>query len=245
MLKLKLSETNHLQISEPLSTLNTTHIMGFHEKAARLNCQICNALPLLSDSLQLGNNNLQVLLSTATDYVDGSQHPLEETSRMFKSKTNLPDFVQLQPGARVMALNNRLFSKEICNGTIGIVQSIETMESVRIVFPVLNSIVDVNLGHTTSHFNLNGARACRQQFPLQNAYALTVHKTQGITLSHVSVALDEQIFTRGQAYTSLSRVPSWSSLSITALSHNAFQVDSEMITEYECLHKVAGIGLSL
>ena len=32
------------------------------------------------------------------------------------------------------------------------------------------------------HFNINGMPACRIQFPLQNAFALMVHKTQSETL---------------------------------------------------------------
>jgi len=44
----------------------------------------------------------------------------------------------------------------------------------------------------------------RHQFPLQNAFALTVHKTQSLTLPEVSLNLDQQIFSAGQAYVALS-----------------------------------------
>ncbi len=50
--------------------------------------------------------------------------------------------------------------------------------------------------------------AKRIQFPLQNAFALTVHKTQGLTLPHITLSLDESIFAKGQAYVAMSQVPS-------------------------------------
>jgi ATP-dependent exoDNAse (exonuclease V) alpha subunit len=39
---------------------------------------------------------------------------------------------------------------------------------------------------------------------LQNAFALTVHKTQDLTLPEISLSLDQQIFSAGQAYVALS-----------------------------------------
>ena len=38
--------------------------------------------------------------------------------------------------------------------------------------------------------------AKRIQFPLQNAFALTIHKTQGLTLSHITLSLNESIFAK-------------------------------------------------
>jgi len=59
------------------------------------------------------------------------------------------------------------------------------------------------------------------------------------------VALDEQIFAKRQAYVALSRAASWSSLSITALSRDAFKVDRGMIAEHNRLFKIADAGLQL
>lgn len=44
-----------------------------------------------------------------------------------------------------------------------------------------------------------------QQFPLKIAYALTSHKTQGLTLDRVYLDLERGTFSSGQLYTSLSR----------------------------------------
>jgi len=74
---------------------------------------------------------------------------------------------------------------------------------------------------------------------LQNAFALTVHKTQSLTLPNISLALDSQLFSPGQAYVALSRCPSWDHVYISSLHRDAFIVDPEVIQEYDHLQQIA------
>ena len=104
-------------------------------------------------------------------------------------------------GARVMFLNNKLFDESICNGTIGVVVTKiinDEKEKIEITFPTLTSISKIIVQRETYHFEVDGKNASRQQFPLQNAFALTVHKTQGLTLPHVTLSVDENMFAEGQ-----------------------------------------------
>ena len=91
----------------------------------------------------------------------------------------------------------------------------------------------------TSYFTVNGMNASRRRFPLQNCFALTVHKCQGLTLPHISLFLDDQFFAVGQAYTALSRAPSWDAVDIPCLNKTAFSIDTAVLNEYERLQQKA------
>jgi ATP-dependent exoDNAse (exonuclease V) alpha subunit len=45
----------------------------------------------------------------------------------------------------------------------------------------------------------------RKQFPLRLAYAMTINKSQGQTLSHVGLHLTDDVFSHGQFYVAFSR----------------------------------------
>ena len=78
--------------------------------------------------------------------------------------------------------------KNIYNSTIRIVTDInlENLE-VRITFSIIDGIVDIGIKKETITFLIDEKLASRCQFSLQNAFALTVHKTQGLTLLEVSL----------------------------------------------------------
>ena len=181
----------------------------------------------------------------AIDTID-NQITEQSNSKLFKNKTNLPHSLRLQQGARVMYLNNNMIEKGICNGTVGVIADINhTQDLVRIVFCINGGIIDLEISKYTSKFYLNGSFASRTQFPLQNAFALTTHKTQSISLSSASISLDSEIFSPGQAYVALSRCTSWENLQIISFDKNAIITDQSMIQEYNRLKEKISIPLPL
>ena len=215
--------------------LNTTNIVGYRETADKINRLVCNTLPTTQDKF---------MISCAIDTINGEQWNTNLTEKTFKSKTNLPPSVRLQQGAKVMYLNNFKSNLNIYNGTIGMITDVNTESNlVHISFSVMGGIVDIDVKTETNYFTVNGNNASRQQFPIQNSYALTVHKTQSLTLHYISASLDDQMFSAGQAYTALSRCPSWDNVQIAALDRAAFKTDPDVIKEYEHLELVAASPL--
>ena len=84
----------------------------------------------------------------------------------------------------------------------------------------------------TAYFSVNGVPCRRTQLPLAMAFALTVHKTQGLILDKITVSLDSGMFAPGHAYTAMSRARSWHDVDISSLDLEAFAVDREAIAEY-------------
>jgi len=213
------------------TSFNTTHVIGLRENAQTINTMICNTLPV---------PNNQFLLSQASDFVSSAPWDRSLCNKMFKPKTNLPPYVRLQPGARVMYLNNSFIDHGICNGTMGLITDVNPSEpNVRVAFSTRGSIIDLDIHKQTHYFEINGNNCHRTQFPLQNCFALTVHKTQGLTLPKVTLALDGNIFSTGQAYVALSRPPKWSCVDISHLDRSAFMTDPDVILEYQRLETIS------
>ena len=58
-----------------------------------------------------------------------------------------------------------------------------------------------------------------------------MHKTQGLTLPHTTILLDEQMFANGQTYVAMSYAKSWKNLEIHSFNQDAIKVDNEMLIE--------------
>jgi ATP-dependent exoDNAse (exonuclease V) alpha subunit len=71
--------------------------------------------------------------------------------------------------------------------------------------------------------------------PLKLAYALTIHKSQSMTLDAAIVDLGPSIFEYGQAYVALSRVRDMKSVKIINILKSSFQTHEDVIDFYKKL----------
>ncbi|RIA94262.1 hypothetical protein C1645_818248 [Glomus cerebriforme] len=102
------------------------------------------------------------LISSAIDFINNQQYSPNDSQKLFKKQTNFPNHLRLQEGAHVVKFR-------------------------RVAFSVVDGIVDIGIKKETVIFQVDGKPASRCQFPLQNAFALIVHKTQGLTLPDKSM----------------------------------------------------------
>jgi ATP-dependent exoDNAse (exonuclease V) alpha subunit len=77
------------------------------------------------------------------------------------------------------------------------------------------------------------------QLPLRLAWAMTVHKAQGLTLDRVFLDLDVRGFAHGQAYVALSRCRSVQGLSLKRALQPEDIVVNERVIEFERMSGLA------
>ena len=70
----------------------------------------------------------------------------------------------------------------------------------------------------------------RQQFPLILAYAVTIHKCQGLSLD-CAINLSDKVVSAGMAYVALSRVRSLAGLHLSAFDPKSITVSKNCLTD--------------
>lgn len=135
-----------------------------------------------------------------------------------------PEVLELKLGALVMAVRNDQ-SKRYANGSIGQVVAFEPGTD----YPVVqfrNGREVTMLPETWELRDGDKKRASISQVPLRLAWAITVHKSQGMTLDAARIDL-RKAFVEGMGYVALSRVKSLDSLYLVGINRMALKVSED------------------
>jgi len=73
--------------------------------------------------------------------------------------------------------------------------------------------------------------------PLIYAWAITIHKSQGVSLDMAQIDVGTNIFESGQTYVALSRVKSLNGLYLTDLNPQKIRVEKKVQEFYTSLNK--------
>ncbi len=137
-----------------------------------------------------------------------------------------PEQLVLKVGAKVMFVKNN-FELGYSNGTLGEVTGFVTDDEFGTLprVKLRDGEQLVVLPETWSVDNESGkSLATYQQFPLCLAWAMTVHKSQGMTLQAAEIDLSNT-FEKGQGYVALSRLQNLQGLRLLGLNSMALQLD--------------------
>jgi len=140
---------------------------------------------------------------------------------MLKKSILAPEILQLKIGAKVMLVRNN-FDKGYSNGTLGKIDDITEDEEGN-DFPIVKTLDGKKIYLEKEEWSIENEMgktiAAFEQFPLRLAWAITVHKSQGMTLDEAEVDLSKT-FETGQGYVALSRVKSLDGLKL--IGHNEY-----------------------
>lgn len=171
----------------------------------------------------LNNKKLDTLTGDEVLYTQtttGSQNYVETLQRSVLAPVTL----RLKKGALVMAVKNSLERKYV-NGSLGTVIDFERGTD----YPVIefkNGKVVTVAPDTWELRDGDKKRASISQIPLRLAWAITVHKSQGMTLDGARIDL-RKAFVEGMGYVALSRVKNLRDLYLTGINQMALQISPD------------------
>lgn len=150
----------------------------------------------------------------------GSENYVETLQRSVLA----PPVLKVKQGALVMAVKNSL-DKKYVNGSIGTVVGFEPATD----YPIVEFLNGKEVSMQPDTWELRDGdkkRASITQIPLRLAWAITVHKSQGMTLDAARIDL-RKAFVEGMGYVALSRVKNIENLYLTGINQMALRVSEE------------------
>lgn len=178
---------------------------------------------------------LQVSSRTYTMATKGAAAKIEQLAKSVLAPAEL----QLKVGAEVMFVANN-FGEGFVNGSRG--QVIDFKGHWPVVKLIDSRKLIVVEPHTWSLTEDGRVRAEVSQLPLRLAWAITIHKSQGMSLDAAEIDLS-QAFTPGMGYVALSRLRSLDGVFLKGLNQTALMLHPD-IYEFDRALKLDSAGLS-
>src|SRR3989338_3178374 len=137
-----------------------------------------------------------------------------------------PEMLTLKKGARVMFTKNN-FEAGFVNGTTGEVAGFRKDDGM----PVIDTRNGMRTADPMEWTIADGAKVLAriEQVPLRLAWAMTVHKSQGMSMDAAFMDLSTA-FEYGQGYVALSRVRTFAGLHLGGLNDKALEVHPDVLS---------------
>ncbi len=180
-----------------------------------------------ADVDRMNNAKLSKLSGDAHTFPMESRGPKQLVLRLMRGCLS-PETLALKTGAQVMFTKNDIGQHRFVNGTLGVISGFSKENG--------HPIVKTNSGRTIFaepeewSIKEGGQILARiTQIPLRLAWAITVHKSQGMSLDAAHMDLSHA-FEYGQGYVAISRVRTLAGLSLVGFNERALEVHPEIAT---------------
>lgn len=151
----------------------------------------------------------------------------DERAKTWGTSCKVPESIQLCKGAQVVCSWNVDQDNGVINGTRGVIAALDAvsvtitvMDGRQVTIPMI-TVKDEDCARNTITF-----------MPLKLAWALSIHKSQGMTLDALVLDLGNSIFEYGQAYVALSRARNLASVRILAVEKESFKTHPDVLAFY-------------
>lgn len=163
-----------------------------------------------------------------------------------------PNELKLKVGAQVM-FNRNDPARRWVNGTIGHIKKLDN----ELITVTLENGKDVEVGqvvweHTKQTYDRKNKEVKKEvtgsytQYPLSLAWAITIHKSQGLTFDNMILDLKRGLFSDGQLYVALSRVRTIEGLYLNAPIKNSYiKGNNELLSFTQNINDVEAVTSDL
>ena len=175
---------------------------------------------------ELSDNLLQLTID--------SNSSLKQDYEFLENNIMAEKQLKLRKGTHVMCIANIALEckNQIANGSQGIIVDFDEE------FPVVKfNNIDVPIKidrHVWTHETNKNVSV--SQIPLIYAWAITIHKAQGVTLDAAIMDIGKNIFEYGQTYVALSRVRTLSGLYLSSFDYSKISANPKVKEFYKCLN---------
>ncbi len=210
-----------------LNEARVKHLSERRMQAAASNNDITRLFPHNADVHRLNERELAKLSGETRSFIMESHGNLRLVEQLKRGCLS-PETLELKIGAKVMFTKNSMDGKFV-NGTTGTVVGFRHPDGL----PIVETRADRRIVAEPADWSIKyefQILASITQIPLRLAWAITIHKSQGMSLDAAVIDL-AQAFEYGQGYVAISRVRSLAGLHLLGLNVRALEVHQYILAK--------------